>query len=113
MFTLFGIAQFVIFILLVLTVVQSVFYKKDMDELTLHYNISYDQNTTYKYWIWNIWVGLVFIVLGFIFPPFLILYLISSIASKAIAWVWLYQSYKKGFINIWWNELKASFESKK
>lgn len=115
MATIFALAHIFMIFLMLFVVVRIIFNKADFEAEQTYFNQNfYDaENPTFKYWVWSIWASAAFFLLGLVFPPLFLGQLVSSLVSKVIAWVWLYQSYDKGYVNKWITDLKASFESKK
>lgn len=107
--TVFSLAYYLIVILMLILVVRSISTDKTTEELAVYYNLSHSDSKFYHFFIWSIYASVAVFLVSFAFPPLVLLLVGIKIVSNVIAWFWLYESYSKGFITVWYNDLKATF----
>lgn len=113
MYTIFSAAYMVLVLAMLFTIIRSVFSDSDLETEQVYVNLDSNTSKPFKFFLWALWTEAGLFVLGFVFPPLWLVMFIPSIVTKVLAWVWLYETYQKGIVNVWIADIKNSFESKK
>ena len=111
--TIFSAAYMVLVLAMMFTLFRTLLSDADLETEKVYVNLDIKTSKPFKFFLWALWTEVVLFLVGFVFPPLWLVMFIPSIATKVLAWVWLYETYQKGIINVWIADIQNSFESKK
>lgn len=109
---IFAVALYVLLGTMIYTLVQRYIFNADLEQVLVYFNMVEETSTAFRFTMYSVYASVVVWLLSFLVPPLFVVAIIVHTVVKVMAWWWLYESYKKGFVQTWIADFTESFKKK-
>lgn len=109
---IYSFALFVLVATMVYTPIQRFFYNGNMEQLSEYFNCVEETSPAFRFTMYFVYASVLVWLLSLVIPPLYVVALVLNTVVKGLCWWWLYESFTKGYVQIWLNDLQAAFKKK-